>query len=269
MTKLPHLASNAAVGLAATISSRDLLNGLYSLETRAVNQPRPDGLRPIVAVGHGPARPPDRRGPLRALRPMRMASPIPRRRGIMPGGDRPDDAPAGLSDGGRYDERPDEAWPAEPDGCCVARRERPVDRTDVVRRRRRRGRGQTGGDGEAAQRAGQEHSRPSSSAMRRAASRASITTPAAFSPTCCRARSDRENSATGPARVYKAGESFFEPPGSEHLVSENASATEPASLLAVFVADDGAQAHDLRQVSFGRAAVRSLDRPTPREGARD
>ena len=50
-----------------------------------------------------------------------------------------------------------------------------------------------------------------------------------------------ENSATGPARVYKAGESFFEPPGSEHLVSENASATEPASLLAIFVADDGAQ----------------------------
>jgi quercetin dioxygenase-like cupin family protein len=50
-----------------------------------------------------------------------------------------------------------------------------------------------------------------------------------------------ENSATGPARDYKAGESFFEPPGSEHLVSENASTTEPASLLAVFVADDGAQ----------------------------
>jgi quercetin dioxygenase-like cupin family protein len=45
----------------------------------------------------------------------------------------------------------------------------------------------------------------------------------------------------GPARVYKAGEAFFEPPGSEHLVSENASATEPASLLAVFVADTGAQ----------------------------
>jgi quercetin dioxygenase-like cupin family protein len=50
-----------------------------------------------------------------------------------------------------------------------------------------------------------------------------------------------ENSATGPAKVYQTGESFFEPPGSEHLVSENASATEPASLLAVFVADDGAQ----------------------------
>jgi quercetin dioxygenase-like cupin family protein len=49
-----------------------------------------------------------------------------------------------------------------------------------------------------------------------------------------------ENSATGPVRVYKAGESFFEPPGSAHLISENASTTEPASLLAVFVADDGA-----------------------------
>jgi quercetin dioxygenase-like cupin family protein len=41
-------------------------------------------------------------------------------------------------------------------------------------------------------------------------------------------------------KVYKAGESFFEPPGSSHLVSENASATEPASLLAVFVAADDA-----------------------------
>jgi quercetin dioxygenase-like cupin family protein len=50
-----------------------------------------------------------------------------------------------------------------------------------------------------------------------------------------------ENSATGPVKVYKAGESFFEPPGSVHLVSENASATEPATLLTVFVADDGAQ----------------------------
>jgi quercetin dioxygenase-like cupin family protein len=50
-----------------------------------------------------------------------------------------------------------------------------------------------------------------------------------------------ENSATGAVRVYKAGESFFEPPGSRHLVSEHASATEPASMLVVFVADDDAQ----------------------------
>ncbi len=50
-----------------------------------------------------------------------------------------------------------------------------------------------------------------------------------------------ENSATGPAKVYHAGESFFEPPGSEHRVSENASTIQPASLLAVIVADDGAR----------------------------
>ncbi len=50
-----------------------------------------------------------------------------------------------------------------------------------------------------------------------------------------------ENSATGPARVYSAGEGFFEPPGSVHLVSENASDDEPATLLAIFVADDGAE----------------------------
>lgn len=47
-------------------------------------------------------------------------------------------------------------------------------------------------------------------------------------------------STSGPAKVYQAGESFFEPPGSDHLVSANASTTEPASLLAIFVADDGA-----------------------------
>jgi quercetin dioxygenase-like cupin family protein len=50
-----------------------------------------------------------------------------------------------------------------------------------------------------------------------------------------------ENSATGPAKIYRAGEAFFEPAGSKHLVSENASATQPAKLLAVFVADAHAQ----------------------------
>ena len=49
-----------------------------------------------------------------------------------------------------------------------------------------------------------------------------------------------QSAATGPARVYQTGEAFFEPVGSAHLVSENASATAPASLLAVFVAEDGA-----------------------------
>jgi quercetin dioxygenase-like cupin family protein len=44
----------------------------------------------------------------------------------------------------------------------------------------------------------------------------------------------------GAARVYRAGETFFEVPGAHHLVSENASRSKPAKLLAVFVADDGA-----------------------------
>lgn len=41
----------------------------------------------------------------------------------------------------------------------------------------------------------------------------------------------------GPKRVYHAGESFFEEPGAVHRISRNASKTEPAKLLAVFVAD--------------------------------
>ena len=40
-----------------------------------------------------------------------------------------------------------------------------------------------------------------------------------------------------PKRVYHAGESWYETPGSSHRVSRNASASEPARLLAVFVVD--------------------------------
>jgi quercetin dioxygenase-like cupin family protein len=45
----------------------------------------------------------------------------------------------------------------------------------------------------------------------------------------------------GPVETFKVGQSFFEPPGATHLVSANASNTEPAELVAVFVADEGAQ----------------------------
>jgi len=41
----------------------------------------------------------------------------------------------------------------------------------------------------------------------------------------------------GPAKTYKAGENFSEMPGDRHAVSANASQTEPAKLLAVFVVD--------------------------------
>jgi quercetin dioxygenase-like cupin family protein len=43
-----------------------------------------------------------------------------------------------------------------------------------------------------------------------------------------------------PERVYRAGEFWTEPPAARHGVSANASVTEPAKLLAVFVADEGA-----------------------------
>jgi quercetin dioxygenase-like cupin family protein len=40
-----------------------------------------------------------------------------------------------------------------------------------------------------------------------------------------------------PAKVFHAGEGFYEMPGSHHRISENASEKEPVSLLAVFVVD--------------------------------
>jgi len=45
----------------------------------------------------------------------------------------------------------------------------------------------------------------------------------------------------GPVETFQVGQSFFEPPGATHLVSANASTSEPAELIAVFVADEGAQ----------------------------
>jgi quercetin dioxygenase-like cupin family protein len=51
----------------------------------------------------------------------------------------------------------------------------------------------------------------------------------------------RSQLAGEPVQDYKPGETFFEPPGSVHQVSANASQTEPAELIAIFVADEGAQ----------------------------
>ena len=43
----------------------------------------------------------------------------------------------------------------------------------------------------------------------------------------------------GPLKVYHVGEYFTEKPGAHHMVSENASKTEPAKMLAIFVLDTG------------------------------
>ena len=45
----------------------------------------------------------------------------------------------------------------------------------------------------------------------------------------------------GPVEIFDVGQSFFEPLGTIHQVSANASNTEWAELIAVFVADEGAQ----------------------------
>ncbi len=47
-----------------------------------------------------------------------------------------------------------------------------------------------------------------------------------------------------PAIVYKAGESWYEPPLKPHLVSRNASTKRTAKLLAVLVMDEGGEARE-------------------------
>ena len=48
-----------------------------------------------------------------------------------------------------------------------------------------------------------------------------------------------------PEQTYHAGEAWWEPVGAVHRVSRNASSTEPATLLAIYVAPTGATAEQL------------------------
>lgn len=45
---------------------------------------------------------------------------------------------------------------------------------------------------------------------------------------------------SGPIGTFKPGDTFFEPLGAVHTLSENVSTTEPAELLAIFVHEEGA-----------------------------
>ena len=49
----------------------------------------------------------------------------------------------------------------------------------------------------------------------------------------------------GPEETFHAGEAWWEPPDAIHRVSRNASSTEPATLLAIYVAPKSATADDL------------------------
>ena len=42
-----------------------------------------------------------------------------------------------------------------------------------------------------------------------------------------------------PIRTYREGESWFEPPGAHHVLTENPSATESAKLLVIFISKTG------------------------------
>jgi quercetin dioxygenase-like cupin family protein len=44
-----------------------------------------------------------------------------------------------------------------------------------------------------------------------------------------------------PAKTYGPGESWYEPPGAHHIVSKNASKTQPAKLLVFAIAGEGEQ----------------------------
>jgi quercetin dioxygenase-like cupin family protein len=49
----------------------------------------------------------------------------------------------------------------------------------------------------------------------------------------------------GPEQTFHAGDAWWEPPGAIHRVSRNASASEPATLLAIYIAPPGAPGTEL------------------------
>lgn len=52
-----------------------------------------------------------------------------------------------------------------------------------------------------------------------------------------------------PVQVYQTGESWYESAGAHHIISENASDSEPAKLLAVFVIDSD---HEEALITFDK-----------------
>jgi quercetin dioxygenase-like cupin family protein len=65
----------------------------------------------------------------------------------------------------------------------------------------------------------------------------------------------RSQMAGSPVRVYGPGESWFEPAGTHHVVSGNASRSEPATMLVVFI-------------SLPQAELTTMDAPSAQPPAR-
>jgi len=74
--------------------------------------------------------------------------------------------------------------------------------------------------------------------MGRAKARPRTATQGSPSSTSSKGRFARK-SAMGRRRLYAAGQMFLERPGELHAVSGNASATKPAKLLALLLAEKG------------------------------
>ena len=72
----------------------------------------------------------------------------------------------------------------------------------------------------------------------------------------------RSQLAGQPSRTYRAGESWFEPPGAHHVLTENVSRTRPARLLVTFVATSG-EPLKISDHSEGSAATRQGAYPLP------
>jgi quercetin dioxygenase-like cupin family protein len=64
-------------------------------------------------------------------------------------------------------------------------------------------------------------------------------------------------------RVYETGEMFYEPPGSTHEVSNNASSTEPAKLLAFIFAKKSRDPDDARTRQRPTLTTRALAQRAP------
>ena len=60
-----------------------------------------------------------------------------------------------------------------------------------------------------------------------------------------------------PEMTYKAGESFYEAPNGVHLVSANASSTEPARLVAYLICDhDTPLSVDVSENTYQKGAAK-------------
>lgn len=77
-----------------------------------------------------------------------------------------------------------------------------------------------------------------------------------------------------PARTYRTGESWYEPPGADHVVTQNMSSRKPARLLVVFVSKPGEplktsepeqKAQNMSQLDTPRTPTNSTRQPAPQQ----